>query len=246
MLYQLILKIYLVALLVVAIFSLETLYLAFRFWQNRKRTLQGETNDYFPRVTIQLPLKLNIHSTFHLMNSFVYPFILILTLLNPSIILIKKQIPEAGIYFIIYAFLLLSFAASFIFYGFSQKSLYKDRIKWKILFPVFISGSMGFSINNTRVIFQGLLRIHTPFMRAPKYRLIGEKESIFGKNYSISLEKMVIIEIMMAIYSCLCLIISLYYYELGIKPFMLMFFSGYSLIGYLSIKHHLSLKHRRT
>ncbi len=193
----------------------------------------------------KLPMRLKIHSTFHLTNNFVYPFILILALLNLPIIIIKKQVPESGIYFIIFGFFLLSFTASFIFYALSQRSLYKDWKKRMILFPLFMSGSMGFSVNNTRAVIQGLLGIRTPFIRTPKYRLIGKKGSIFGKNYGISLDKMVIIEIIMAIYSCFGVIVSLYYFELGIIPFMLMFFAGYSLIGFLSIKHHISLKYGR-
>jgi hypothetical protein len=124
-------------------------------------------------------------------------------------------------------------------------TLYKDWKKRMLLFPVFMSGSMGFSINNTWAVIQGLFRVRTPFIRTPKYKLIGNKGSFFGKKYGISTDKMVFIEILMSIYSCIGLVIAIYYFEIGIIPFMLMFFAGFSLIGYLSIKHHLNLKYRR-
>jgi hypothetical protein len=44
----------------------------------------------------------------------------------------------------------------------------------------------------------------------------------------------------MSIYSCIGMVYSVYYRELDILPFMLMFFVGYGLIGYLSIKHALN------
>ena len=110
---------------------------------------------------------------------------------------------------------------------------------------IFMSGSMGFSINNTKAVLQGLFKKPTPFIRTPKYRLIGKSGSFSNKNYQISMVKTVFIEILMAIYSCLGVIISVYYFELGIIPFMLMFSMGFAIIGYLSIKHHLSLKYGR-
>jgi cellulose synthase/poly-beta-1,6-N-acetylglucosamine synthase-like glycosyltransferase len=193
----------------------------------------------------KLSLKLKIHSTLHLTNNFVYPFILILACLNLPLILIKIHVPESDIYFIIFSFFLLSFSCSFLFYALSQKSLYKDWKKRMLIFPVFMSGSMGFSINNTRAVIQGLFKMRTPFIRTPKYKLIGNKGSILGKTYSISSDKMVLIELFMSIYSCIGLVIAIYYFELGIIPFMFMFFAGFSVIGYLSIKHHRNLKYRR-
>jgi cellulose synthase/poly-beta-1,6-N-acetylglucosamine synthase-like glycosyltransferase len=193
-----------------------------------------------------LPLKIKLHSTLHLTNNFVYPFILVLALLNLPIILIKKHVPESEIFFIIFAFFLLSFGASFLFYALSQKSLYKDWKKRMLLFPVFMSGSMGFSINNTRAVIQGLFKLRTPFIRTPKYELIGTRGSFSRKKYGISIDKMVVVEILMSLYSCLGVVIAVYYFEIGIIPFMLMFFAGFSLIGYLSIKHHLNLKYGRT
>jgi hypothetical protein len=145
----------------------------------------------------------------------------------------------------IFTFFLLSFCASFLFYAISQKSLYKDWKKRMLLFPIFMSGSMGFSINNTKAVIQGLFKYKTPFIRTPKYELIGNNGSFFGKKYGISSNKMVIVEILMSLYSCLGVVIAVYYFEIGIIPFMLMFFAGFSLIGYLSIKHHLTLKHGR-
>jgi cellulose synthase/poly-beta-1,6-N-acetylglucosamine synthase-like glycosyltransferase len=189
----------------------------------------------------KLPVNMKIHSTLHLTNNFVYPFILLLALLNLPLLIIKKEIPESGYYFFIFAFFLLSFWASFLFYAISHKSLYRDWKKRMALFPLFLSGSMGFAVNNTRAVIEGLLRIKTPFIRTPKYRMIG-KTGEFVSRYRMALSKGVIFEILMAIYCCVGVVVSFYYFELGIMPFMLMFFLGFGLIGYLSIKHY--LKHK--
>jgi len=184
-----------------------------------------------------LPFGLKIHSTLHLTSNMSYPFLLILALLNLPLVLVKKHFPESTVYVLIFSFFAVSFAASFVFYAVSQRSLYRDWKKRLLLFPVFLSGSMGFSVNNTKAVMEGLLKHNTPFIRTPKYELIGRDGSIHDKSYRVALDKTVILEIAMAVYTCTGIVFSLYYRELGILPLMFMYFVGYSLIGYLSIKH---------
>jgi len=186
-----------------------------------------------------IPLKLKFHSTFHLTNNFVYPFIFILALLNLPLIMIKNTLPESKIYFFIFSFFLVSFLISFVFYAISQKMIYKDWIKRLFIFPIFMSGTMGFSINNSRAVFSALFNKKSPFERTPKYHLTGNKGKLNFKIYKTRIDKMVLLEIIMAIYSLVSVGVALYYLEIGIIPFMMMFFFGYSLIAYLSIKHYL-------
>ena len=186
-----------------------------------------------------LSLRIKVHSTFHLTNNFVYPFILILAILNLPVVLIKARVPESGIYFAIFTFFLISFLGSFIFYSVSLKHIYSDWKQRLLMFPVFMAGSMGFSINNTRAVIEGLLNYKTPFIRTPKYKLIGKEGSFSGKIYHMAPDKTVIFELLMALYSSVGIVVAFYYLELGIIPFMSLFFFGFGIIGYLSIKHYL-------
>jgi hypothetical protein len=188
----------------------------------------------------KLPLEIKIHSTFHLTSNMVYPFILLLALLNLPMVLIKNYVPESRFYFFIFAFFVTSFWASFFFYAISHITLYSDWKKRLILFPIFMSGSMGFSVNNTKAVLSGLFNRKSPFIRTPKFQLTGKKDNLNNKTYRTILDKTFIFEIFMAIYSCIGVITALYFFELGILPFMLMFFTGFGLIGFLSIKHYLS------
>ncbi len=187
----------------------------------------------------KLPVHLKIHSTFHLTNNFVYPFILILAMLNLPVVLIKANVPESGLYFAIFSFFLISFTGSFIFYSISLKHIYPDWKNKLLLFPLFMSGSMGFSINNTRAVMEGLFKYKTPFIRTPKFKLTGKKGSFNGKMYHVAPDKMVIIELIMALYSSVGIVVAFYHLELGIIPFMFLFFFGFGFIGFLSIKHYL-------
>ena len=102
-----------------------------------------------------------------------------------------------------------------------------------------MSGTMGFSINNSKAVLSALLNKKTPFERTPKYHLTEKKGKLNFKMYKSRIDKMVLLEIIMAIYSLISIVVALYYLEFGIIPFMMMFFFGYSLIAYLSIKHYL-------
>ena len=102
-----------------------------------------------------------------------------------------------------------------------------------------MSGSMGFSINNSKAVIAALFNRKSPFIRTPKYHLTGKDKKLNLKVYKPRFDSMVLIEIIMAIYSLIGVGVAFYYFEIGILPFMMMFFFGYSLIAYLSIKHYL-------
>jgi len=193
-----------------------------------------------PRVwKSKYPLKLKIISTYHLTNNIVFPFILIACLLNTPIVLIKNT-GLYDTYFMFMSVFVLAFIASFIFYLYSQKDVYDDWRKRVLLFPVFMAGSMGFSINNTKAIFQALINKKTEFVRTPKYLIVNKKDSWAGKKYSHkkrTLTFSVILESIIAIYSFAGVCISIVTLQISALPFQLMFTFGFGLVAYLSIKH---------
>ncbi|MGH2574569.1 MAG: glycosyltransferase [Ignavibacteria bacterium] len=183
------------------------------------------------------PLKLKIQSTFHLTNNIVFPFILLACLLNTPVVLIKNT-GNYDIYFTFMSVFVLAFVASFLFYLYSQKDVYEDWRSRVLLFPVFMAGSMGFAINNTKAVLQALLNKKTEFVRTPKYRIEGKDDSWKDKKYvhkKISFS--VILESMVAAYSFIGVIISVITLQISAIPFQLMFSFGFGLVAYLSIKH---------
>jgi hypothetical protein len=109
-----------------------------------------------PRVwKSDLPLRVKLQSTVHLTNNLVFPFILLVGILNVPLVFIK----HAGGHETFFAFMsvfVLAFISTFLFYLYSQKDVYTDWKKRIFLFPLFMSGSMGFSVNNSRAVIEGL------------------------------------------------------------------------------------------
>lgn len=184
-----------------------------------------------------LPFKHKVMSTFHLTNNIVFPFILLACLLNMPIVLIKNT-GQYDTYFAFMSVFVLAFIGSFLFYLFSQKDVYEDWRTRILLFPVFMAGSMGFAINNTKAVFEALINKKSEFVRTPKYGIDGEAGSWKDKKYVHKKIKIsVIFELLLALYSLAAVVVSLVTLQISAIPFQLMFTFGFGLVAYLSIKH---------
>jgi len=128
-----------------------------------------------------VPLRIKLYSTFHLTNNIVFPFILLAAILNVPLIFIKNS-GGHEIYFAFMSIFVLAFISTFLFYLYSQKDVHPDWRKRIVLFPVFMAGSMGFALNNSRAVFEGLLNRKSDFIRTPKFKVVGETDTWIGKN----------------------------------------------------------------
>ncbi|MBK6878513.1 MAG: glycosyltransferase [Ignavibacteria bacterium] len=183
-----------------------------------------------------MSFKLKVQSFIHLCSNLAYPFILIAALLNLPVMLVKLS----GEYDTIFKFMSLfifAFISSFLFYLYSQKDVYPDWQNRMIYFPVFMAGSMGFSVNNTKAVFEGLLGKKSEFVRTPKYKITGKQESWQGKKYvNKKLSFTTYIEAFMAVYCFVGVVIAIGTAQIAAVPFQLMFFGGFATVSYLSIR----------
>jgi cellulose synthase/poly-beta-1,6-N-acetylglucosamine synthase-like glycosyltransferase len=194
-----------------------------------------------------IPLRIKIHSTFHLMNNIVFPFIILAGVLNVPLIFIKQQGGHQA-YFALMSVFVIAFIGSFLFYLISQKSVYPDWRRRIMLFPLFMAGSMGFAVNNSRAVFEGLFKRKSEFVRTPKFALQGKQDAWAKNKYVVKKKQfdwVVAIEILLAIYCLFGVISSLYYLEIAVVPFQLLYFMGFACVSWLSIKHALEARKLR-
>jgi len=191
-----------------------------------------------PRVwRSSLPIEKKIHATFHLSNNIVFPFILIAGILNVPLIFIKHQ-GGYDTYFNVMAVFVFAFIGSFLFYLYSQKDVYRDWQRRMLLFPLFMAGSMGFAVNNTRAVIEGLLKKKSEFVRTPKYSVVDKKDHWLDKKYArMKVSYTVVIESVLALYCLFGVVASIYYLELAAVPFQLLFSAGFGLVSWLSLRH---------
>jgi hypothetical protein len=167
----------------------------------------------------------------------VFPFIVLAGVLNVPLVFIKHE----GLYdshFTFMSIFVFAFIGSFLFYLFSQKDVYEDWRKRLFLFPVFMAGSMGFAVNNTRAVLEGLLRRKSEFVRTPKYSILGKADSWTGKKYVPKrISSTVVIEILLAFYCLFGVASSIYFLEIAAVPFQMLFFLGFTFVSVMSLKH---------
>lgn len=187
-----------------------------------------------------LNLKVKLQSTFHLTNNIVFPFILLAGILNVPLIFIKNSGPYDN-FFNFMSIFVLAFISSFLFYLYAQKDVYLDWRKKIVLFPIFMAGSMGFAVNNSRAVIEGLLNRKSEFVRTPKYK-ISKKDDSFARNKYFQKTKVdhsTFVELILAGYCSIGVIASIYFWEIAALPFHLMFFLGFGIVAVLSLKQAL-------
>lgn len=184
-----------------------------------------------------LPLRIKIHSTFHLTNNLVFPFILLAGILNVPLVFLKHSGLYEG-YFTFMSIFVFAFIGSFLFYLFSQRDVYRDWRRRLFLFPLFMAGSMGFAVNNSRAVIEGLFKKKSEFVRTPKYGTKNKKDLWSDKKYvPVKISSTVIIEVLLAIYCLFGVVCSIYFLEIAAVPFQLLFCMGFTFVSVMSLKH---------
>ena len=181
-----------------------------------------------------------MQGTFHLTNNFIFPFILLAAILNVPLVFIKNS-GAHDLYFALTSVFVFAFISSFMFYLYSQKDIHPDWRKRIVMFPLFMAGSMGFALNNSRAVFEGLMNRKSEFVRTPKFKLVGTNNPWLGKKYlNKKIGFAVIVESLLAVYCFFGVVSSLYFMELAALPFQLLFFIGFSYVSITSIRNALS------
>lgn len=195
-----------------------------------------------PKVfSADLSWKVKLECLVHLSSNIVFPLIILVALLNIPIVMIKNTFAGLDLYYSLMSIFVLASISSFLFYTYSQKALHVDWRNRLLLFPVFLAGSMGLAVNNTKAVFEGLFGIKSGFARTPKEGIIGKsKEKTSIKYKQKKLKGTVVFEIILALYFLAGIGVSLAYLELAAIPFQLLFLLGFGTVGIISLRHSLA------
>jgi cellulose synthase/poly-beta-1,6-N-acetylglucosamine synthase-like glycosyltransferase len=184
-----------------------------------------------------LPFRIKLQSTFHLTNNIVFPFILLAGILNVPLVYVKNH-GGYETYFALMSIFVVAFVGSFLFYTFSQKEIYPDWRRRLFLFPLFMAGSMGFAVNNTKAVIEGLISKKREFVRTPKYAIEKKGDAWTNKKYvPTRLSFTSVLELLLALYCFFGVLSSLYFSEIAAVPFQLLFCLGFGFVSFLSFKH---------
>lgn len=187
-----------------------------------------------------LPLRIKLESFVHLTSNIVFPFIILVAVLNIPLVIIKNTIGGLDTYYNLMSIFVLASISTFLFYMYAQRAIHLDWRRRLLLFPVFLAGSMGFAINNTKAVIEALIGKKTGFARTPKYKIESQNDQWKYKKYvQKKFNWTVVFEILLTVYYLLGIAISLYYLEIAAIPFQLLFLIGFGTVGLMSLRHAL-------
>ncbi len=187
-----------------------------------------------------LPPKVKFECFIHLTSNIVFPFIILVALLNVPLVIIKNTVAGVDVYYSLMSVFVLASVSTFLFYTFSQKAIHWDWQRRLMLFPVFLAGSMGFAVTNTKAVFEGLIGKKSEFARTPKQGDILKEKAKDIKYRQRKISPVVFFELGLALYFVFGISISIFYLEIAAIPFQLMFLIGFGTIGIMSLKHALT------
>jgi cellulose synthase/poly-beta-1,6-N-acetylglucosamine synthase-like glycosyltransferase len=193
----------------------------------------------------KVSMRIKLQATFNLTNNLVFPFTLLAGILNVPLVFIKNAGPYWN-FFNFMAVFVVAFISTFLFYLFAQKDVYTDWRKKIALFPIFMAGSMGFALNNTRAVIEGLMSRKSEFVRTPKFKVVkkGDESSISKNKYlaKSKIQPSTYVEMLLAAYCFIGVCAAVYFMEIAAIPFQLMFFLGFATVSVMSLRQNLIKK----
>ena len=171
-------------------------------------------------------------------SNIVFPFIILVALLNVPLVVLKNNVTGLDQFYTLMSVFVLASISTFMFYLYAQRAIHLDWRRRLLLFPVFLAGSMGFAVNNTKAVIEALINKKTGFTRTPKYKIVDEQDEWKKKKYKQKkISATVIFELLLTAYFVLGIAISVYYTEIAAIPFQLLFLMGFGTVGWMSLRH---------
>ncbi|UKN01724.1 glycosyltransferase family 2 protein [Paracrocinitomix mangrovi] len=137
-------------------------------------------------VNKEVKLSTKTHAIFHLMNSSIFVFVFIISLLSFPLTWAKSNMEEYSLLFNISSFFMISWLilASFYFVAFIQDKQ-KSILSYFWKFPLFLSISMALGLHNSLAVIEGYIGKKSPFIRTPKFNITEKSDNWSTGKYAI-------------------------------------------------------------
>lgn len=190
----------------------------------------------------QLSFGKKLHATLHLMASAIFLFVFVIGIFSVPVLFTLEPLKLNATYFAFCLTGLLSIIA--VYYVANVKVAWqaypfpKMLVKFLILFPLFLSLSMGLSLHNSIAVIQGWIGKKSAFIRTPKFNIKKVTDSFKNRKYRVKHISMItLFEGILSIYFLTGIIMGLKTGNTSFIVFHIMLMFGYGLIFYYSMKH---------
>jgi cellulose synthase/poly-beta-1,6-N-acetylglucosamine synthase-like glycosyltransferase len=197
--------------------------------KNLKRVLKSKNTTFSTKL----------HAVFHLMNSSVFIFIFLMSIISLPLIKIKPLYLEYNYILNLAGFFMISWLILAIFYWTSFKNNSKGNIfTFLVRFLGFLSISMGLSLHNAIAVTEGYMGKKSPFIRTPKFNINDNSDDWEANKYIVKkVTFLTYIEGLLLMYFVYTFTIAIAYQDYGIMPLLLFLIFGYGYVFINSVFH---------
>jgi cellulose synthase/poly-beta-1,6-N-acetylglucosamine synthase-like glycosyltransferase len=192
----------------------------------------------------RLPLRVKAEAVFHLTDNCSYPLMLLLALLMGPTLFIRHVHGLDWIYIVDLPLFLAATMSVATFYVAAARDLSRRWGRRALLLPALMALGIGLSVNNARAVFEALLGRESPFVRTPKHRIEGQGRGRVHSRYRARPNVLPAAEIALGLWFVVITAHALVVGQWLALPFLVLFLSGFLLIGSLSLSQSLGLRHR--
>lgn len=180
-----------------------------------------------------IPLSHKIQGYAHLLNSSVFVWVFLMSILSVPLVFIQKTNFDVLLIFgtgLKYTVVILFF----VFYTSFRKTQsphFKDFFKFLLQFLIFFPVILGLTFHNSMAVLEGYFGIKSDFIRTPKFNIISNKDTwkenqYLGKKLTLSL----FIEILLIAYFSFGIFIAFKNQQFDYMPFHVLLVLGYSIV----------------
>lgn len=193
-------------------------------------------------IKSDLPFHVKFHALFHLLNTGIFFCVFLAAVVSVPLLyfisvgnILQQALTISGVFFL--GFVLLS---GFYWVTLRQRNTnaFTTSLNFLVYFPIFLSLSMGLSLYNTIAVLEGYLGIRSPFIRTPKFNIVGKEERTKGNQYVRSrIPTIAFFEGLLAVYFGLAICFSCAHGLYPFVPYHAMLALGFGGIFFYSVKH---------
>jgi cellulose synthase/poly-beta-1,6-N-acetylglucosamine synthase-like glycosyltransferase len=186
-----------------------------------------------------MPFKAKVHAFFHLTVGTVFISVFIASVLSIPLLFLKPHVPQLRAWFQYASFSLISLLCLSVFHyvstvhtGFSKQGA---RYFFKT-FPLYLSFSMGISLNNALAVAEGWMGRKSAFIRTPKFNIPegGKASAIVPAQKKRN--PLLPFEMLLVFYFLAGAGLAFYYNDFTMFPYHLMLAFGFGMMCYFAFK----------
>ncbi len=193
-------------------------------------------------IKSDLPFHVKLHAGFHLLNTGIFICVFLAAVVSVPLLyfisegdILQQALTISGVFFL--GFILLS---SFFWVSMRQrnKNALTTTLNFIVFFPIFLSLSMGLSLFNSIAVMEGYMGIRSPFIRTPKFNIVGKEAQTLDNQYIRSrIPAIAILEGLLAVYFGLAIWFACAHGLYPFVPYHAMLALGFGGIFFYSVKH---------